>query len=147
MTNSADPDQFKQCRSQLIWIYIVCKGRVYLGSAVQGLGRDSYTREANSFLAEWSAYEMGGKNFKLRVLSLWSASKVLHSLTSCIFMCLSCESWGYFSPLRKQAYSNILKIFFTKKWKFSDKNSDIFSYFCWKHTLWVLVRTASVRQF
>ena len=30
------------------------------------------------------------------------------------------------SPLRKQAYSNILKILPTKKnWKFSDKNSDI----------------------
>ena len=28
--------------------------------------------------------------------------------------------------LRKQAYSNILKIFTTKNWKFSDKNSDFF---------------------
>ena len=34
MANSADPDQF---RSQLIWIYTVCKGRVYTGSAWQGL--------------------------------------------------------------------------------------------------------------
>ena len=29
-------------------------------------------------------------------------------------------------PLRKQAYSNILDIFYHQKWKFSDKNSDIF---------------------
>ena len=29
-------------------------------------------------------------------------------------------------PLRKQAYSNILKILSPKKWTFSDKNSDIF---------------------
>ena len=34
MANSADPDQF---RSQLIWIYTVCKGRVYPGSAGQVL--------------------------------------------------------------------------------------------------------------
>ena len=34
-----------------------------------------------------------------------------------------------------------------KNWKFSDKNSDMFSYFCSKHRLWVLVRTASVRRF
>ena len=34
MTNSADPDQF---RSELIWIYTVCKDRVYPGSAGQGL--------------------------------------------------------------------------------------------------------------
>ena len=32
MANSADPDQ-----SQLIWIYTVCKGRVYSGSGGQGL--------------------------------------------------------------------------------------------------------------
>ena len=36
MTNSADPDQF---RSQLIWIYTVYKGRIYPGSAGQGLNR------------------------------------------------------------------------------------------------------------
>ena len=48
----------------------------------------------------------------------------------------------------------------TKKWKFSDKNSDIFifclcwgftaqstQYFCSKHWLWVLFRTTSPRQF
>ena len=35
----------------------------------------------------------------------------------------------------------------TKKWKFSDKNSDIVSYFCWKHRLLVLVRTALPRRF
>ena len=39
MTNSADPDQLSVgfFRSQLIWIYTVCKGRVHLGSAGQGL--------------------------------------------------------------------------------------------------------------
>ena len=31
MTNSADPDGF--FRSQLIWIYTVCKSKAYLGSA------------------------------------------------------------------------------------------------------------------
>ena len=36
MANSADPDQLAS-RSQLIWISTVCKGRVYLGSAGQGL--------------------------------------------------------------------------------------------------------------
>ena len=35
MTNSADPDQLAS--SQLIWIYTVCKGRVYPGSAGQEL--------------------------------------------------------------------------------------------------------------
>ena len=35
----------------------------------------------------------------------------------------------------------------TNKGKFSDKKFRYFSYFCSKHRLWVLVRTASVRQF
>ena len=50
-------------------------------------------------------------------------------------------------PLRKHANSNILKISPPKDWKFSAKNSDIFSYFCSKHRLGVLVRTASARWF
>ena len=42
MANSADPDQLASSeslpffRSQLIWIYTVCKGRAYLGSADKG---------------------------------------------------------------------------------------------------------------
>ena len=35
----------------------------------------------------------------------------------------------------------------TKNWKFSDKKYWYFSYFCSKHRLWVLVRTASPRRF
>ena len=37
--------------------------------------------------------------------------------------------------------------FTSKNWKFSDKKLWYFSYFCSKHTLWVLVRTASARRF
>ena len=37
--------------------------------------------------------------------------------------------------------------FTAKKGKFSDKNSDIFHIFFWKHKLWVLVRTALERRF
>ena len=37
MANSADPDQLASSEAQLIWIYTVCKGRVYPGSAGRGL--------------------------------------------------------------------------------------------------------------
>ena len=37
--------------------------------------------------------------------------------------------------------------FTTQNWKFSDKISDIFHISAQKHRLWVLVRTASLRQF
>ena len=39
------------------------------------------------------------------------------------------------------------KFYNQKKWKFSDKNSDIFLISAQKHRLWVLVRTASPRRF
>ena len=42
---------------------------------------------------------------------------------------------------------NYTENFTTKKWKFSDKKYGYFSYFCSKHRLWVLVRTASTRRF
>ena len=56
------------------------------------------------------------------------------------------------SPLRKHTYSNIMKILQQKKkkkkkWKCSDINFWYFSYFCSKHRLWVLVRTASMMFF
>ena len=52
------------------------------------------------------------------------------------------------TPLRKHAYSNIYKISPKKKnWKITDKKLWYFSYFCLKHRLWVLVRTASPRRF
>ena len=56
-------------------------------------------------------------------------------------------SWRIKITLQKQAYSNILKILPPKNENFQIKNSDIFSYFCSKNRLWVLVRTASVRRF
>ena len=37
--------------------------------------------------------------------------------------------------------------FTTKNWKFSAKKLRYFSYFCSKHRLWLLVRTASLRRF
>ena len=37
--------------------------------------------------------------------------------------------------------------FTSKNWKFSDEKLWYFSYFCSKHRLWVLVRTASPRRF
>ena len=51
------------------------------------------------------------------------------------------------STLRKHAYSNTLKILPPKNGNFSDKKFWYFSYFCSKHRLSVLVRTASSRRF
>ena len=59
-------------------------------------------------------------------------------------------------PLRKHAYSKILKTLPPKKWKKKSVKKFwffffffffFFSYFCSKHRLWVLVRTASMRRF
>ena len=52
-----------------------------------------------------------------------------------------------YCTLRKHAYSNVLKILHPKNENSQIKISDIFSYFCSKHRLRVLVRTASPRRF
>ena len=57
------------------------------------------------------------------------------------------EKWVLSHTLRKHAYSNTLKILPPKNDNFSDKKFWYFSYFCSKHRLWVLVRTASPRRF
>ena len=44
--------------------------------------------------------------------------------------------------LQKHTYSNILKILQPKQENFQIKKFLYFSYFCSKHRLWVLVRTA-----
>ena len=49
MANSADPDQLE---SKLIWIYAVCKGRIYLGSA--GLGLTGFLSGTYYIYSEYS---------------------------------------------------------------------------------------------
>ena len=49
--------------------------------------------------------------------------------------------------LRKHANSNILKTLPPKNENFQIKKIWYFSYFCSTHILWVLIRTASLRQF
>ena len=49
--------------------------------------------------------------------------------------------------LEKTCLFKYTENFTTKNENFQRKNSDIFSYFCSKHRLWVLVRTASTRRF
>ena len=52
-----------------------------------------------------------------------------------------------FFTIMKTLQFKYIENFTTKNWKFSDKNSDIFVYFCSKHRLWELVGTASARRF
>ena len=53
MTNSADPDQLASSvgffRSQLVWIYTVCKDRVYPGSSGQWLRTEVNNSEIASY--------------------------------------------------------------------------------------------------
>ena len=50
------------------------------------------------------------------------------------------------TAISKASLFKFTETFTTKKWKFSDKNSDIF-HISAKNILWVLVRTASPRRF
>ena len=51
------------------------------------------------------------------------------------------------SHITKTRLFKYIDNFTSKNWKISDKKLWYFSYFCSKHRLWVLVRTASARRF
>ena len=50
-------------------------------------------------------------------------------------------------PITKTCLFKYTENFTNKNEIFQIKNSDIFSYFCSKHRLWVFVRTASYPQY
>ena len=96
----------------------------------------------------------------LLCLFYWSVVCVLSVMVCLLFLFVPMESHvsiigavpGYlpycFPTLRKHAYSNIVKILPPQEIKKNQiKYSDISSYFCSNHRLWVLVRTASSRGF
>ena len=65
-----------------------------------------------------------------------------------------CSHFGYleivcikYQNITKTRLFKYIENFTSKNWKFSDKKIWYFSYFCSKHRLWVLVRTASARRF
>ena len=60
---------------------------------------------------------------------------------------LSCIRINFTPPLRKHAYSSILKILPPKNENFQIKKIWYSPYFCSNNRLWVLVRTASARRF
>ena len=63
----------------------------------------------------------------------------------------TCTNWQCLAEFTKTCLFKYTETFTTQNENFSDNNSDIFhisaSYFCSKHGLWVLVRTASARRF
>ena len=73
------------------------------------------------------------------------------SMSCSWFSCIlaSARHWAqcFVSSITKTRLFKYIENFTTKNWKFSDKKTLIFSYFCSKHRLWVLVRTASARRF
>ena len=101
-----------------------------------------------TFLLERPHFARGGKHIQLRVLSLYNVSLPFNPLTLLVAINVGLYRKTvqvYYIPLQKHAYSNILKKFTNKKWKFSKKK--IWYFFYLKHSLWVLVRTASTRLF
>ena len=81
MANSANPDQ-------LIWFYSVCKGRVYPGSAGQGLIARSLCIQGQGITQLSSAQNVMSK-FGLCQIKLGPQMKVSHPGTNLEIRCLA----------------------------------------------------------
>ena len=100
------------------------------------------------------------KQISINIIDLFSTKTYVYSLETPhwgasneskrhIFVQKSDYSCWYPSYLgiTKTRLFKYVENFTSKNWKFSDKKLWYFSYFCSKHRLWVLVRTASARRF
>ena len=76
---------------------------------------------------------------------LWCVSRTAGWVTNNVYILRSLVRIYTITKTRLFKY---IENFTSKNWKFSDKKKLwYFSYFCSKHRLWVLVRTASARRF
>ena len=136
----------KQCRSrsvgfwrsQLIRICTVCHQVCEFIATIQIKHSDWLKIRSGRGILIYSAWE--GLTFQV----LFSAF-----FQNCLLQNLLCliSVHGDVITFRKHAYSNNTENFTIKKWNRSDKKFWYVSYFCSKHRLWVLVRTALQRQF
>ena len=163
LLNPDMPCLWKQCRSrsegvfrsQLIWIYTVCHKLCQFASTTWVNETDwlkiTSGRGILIYLA-WHGFQItlgcelfiGVLDFFLNCWSEPMSNKAFVTILYAGTTKLVCTSK---QPLRKHAYSNILKIVQPKTGKISRQNWWNFSYFCSKHRLWVLVRTALSRRF
>ena len=163
-------------RSQLIWIYTVCKGRAYPGSAGPGLSfaRNVFILQITDpqhhhractdisstcstqpgYLLNWRrkndpASHWSNLSKTINYAVLWDGLSIKSHIKYVINQIPHCPHITTVYALRKQAYLNILNILWPKNGNFQIKNSDFFfiSFWCPKHRLWVLVRSASTRRF
>ena len=147
MTNSADPDQLASSEANWSGSTLFAKTGHVLFSKRRVKFRD---RGVFVFL---SNYMFNANNVLLSPIR----PRVLWHL---ILVCTICQRHfrltQYINPKWFNSFENVItktrlfkyiENFTSKNIKFSDKKILYFSYFCSKHRLWVLVRTASARRF
>ena len=98
--------------------------------------------QSNVQCIEINTMEFSSEWFKHRILHINATVTLTGKIILIVFLFFEVCS-PLWSSLRKHVYANMQKISPPKNRKISDKKLWYFSYFCSKHRLWVLVRTAS----
>ena len=134
------------CNEVLSWTPLLVGSVRILWSNVSSTTR-SATRRLNIIWKINGTCDMNMNVHKLQILVWFDLHpELIHCLCACTRLSY-CLKHLIFLPLQKLAYSNVWKISPPKNWNYSDKELWYFSYFCSKHRLWVIVRTALVRRF
>ena len=136
-------------RASLVWHWlVVVHSNLFLPWAIE---TDVSILEFGHIHRHWRQ-----KGFQSKIKTKWQTVYVLMR-RHCIWtaLCIRETERQFAFGTKKYTKERITKTrlfkyienFTSKNWKFSDKKLWYFSYFCSKHRLWVLVRTASVRRF
>ena len=137
-----------QRQSSLYWQFDVHENSLKRWQLIRSYARTVLfdTSSNKSFGYLWESPHRGDSNNYLKTYVLWrNKNQTWYLLHIILLIKNSLHQKIHF--ITKTRLFKYMENFTSKKLKFSDKKLWYFSYFCSKHRLWVLVRTASARRF
>ena len=144
--NSVDPEQSDQGPQCLH----VSKLRFEKFTRIFSRRHKQTTFSDQGFLGILRVNRVLRRHFQTQVfLEFLRVNRVLVIFTGETFVLASCLLffWKGVYSIAKSRLFKYIENFTTKKWKLSDEKILVVFIFCSRHTLWVLVRTASARRF
>ena len=128
--------------------FLFVKFSIFLNRRVFVMMGIAHSSRKDTFSFKWKILYIFliSPSSEVLLMSTWRHLFKWHGLIWISLLARALDKMLFFLALRKRVYSNILKISPPKTENFQIKKL-IFSHFCSKHRLWVLIRTVLERWF